>query len=56
MRDDRSQPLQEVILRYQKDIEGLPSEKIKEISEVLDAFLCDLKISQWEPEAVGYDS
>jgi hypothetical protein len=46
--------LLKIIQAYRRDIEGLDDETFKDVIEALDAFLNDLKISQWDVEAVGY--
>jgi hypothetical protein len=43
-----------VIRTYQEDLEAMTPKERQELCETLDAFLCDLKISNWKPEAVGY--
>jgi hypothetical protein len=46
--------LLKIIQVYRRDIEALDNEKFQAVIEALDAFLNDLKISQWDVREVGY--
>ncbi len=42
------------VRNYHKDFETMTAVQIKEVAEVLDAFLNDYQHENWDPEAVGY--
>lgn len=44
----------EIVRHYHKDFEGMTTAKIKEVAEVLDAFLADYQHEDWDPEGIGY--
>ena len=43
-----------ILLRYHKDIDAMDINTLNEVCEVLDAFLADLKMSNWNGEIIGY--
>ena len=43
-----------ILLRYHKDIDAMDINTLDEVCDVLDAFLADLKMSNWNGEIIGY--